>query len=83
MTRTNYYLGPTHNSDKHRKKPFSLQSREDGSMTIRNSGAFYLFVFLFLAYDFILKVTSWFKMAAGALALTCKFLATGKMGRGG
>lgn len=52
-------------------------------MTIRNSGTFYLFVFLFLAYDFILKVTSWFKVAAGALALTCKFLATGKMGRGG
>lgn len=41
-----------------------------GSVIIRDSGTFYLSVFLLLNVYFILKVTSWVKMAAGALALT-------------
>lgn len=52
------------------------------SIIIRDLGTFYLFLFLFLAQDSILKVISWFKVAPGASALTYKFQAAGKMGRG-
>jgi len=64
-------------------KSIFLSTATGGSSTIiRDSGTFYLSVFLFFTHDFILKLTSWFKMAAGALALTYKFQAAGKMGRG-
>lgn len=42
-------------------------------MVSRDSGTFYHSALLFLAYGFILKISSWFKITAGVLAFTYKF----------